>query len=303
MRILKASPLVSCALVGGLIHLAACSPPAPPPPVDSPRRIVTLAPNLTEIVFALGAGDRLVGRTSACNWPVEALAVPVVGGFGRPSLERLLQVKPDVVLDVDLEDEQMGAAMARGGLRRERIRCRSLGDIAPAIRQVGEVLGERAAAEELAGRIEKQLANRRSRVHGKSGPRVYLEIWPDPPMTAGSGAFVSEMLEGAGGVNIGGGSPREYYTLSAEMVLMKDPEVILALYPAEAESVQARLKTRPGWSQISAIRSGRVISGLNLDVILRPGPRVIEGLDLLEAVLNGAPPPRPRDSSPLRESR
>lgn len=271
-----------CAAV--LLRVAACAPPPPPPSSAAPVRVVSLAPNLTEIVFALGAGDRLVGRTTACTWPEAALAIPAVGGFGRPSLERLLEARPDLILDVDLEDEQLGAAMARNGLRRERIACGSLDEIGPAIRQVGDLLGKREEAEDLAGRIERDLAARRARAGAGARPRVYLEIWPDPPMTAGSRAFVSEMVELAGGANVGA-EKREYYTLSSEAILQRDPEVILALYPAQADLVRARLKARPGWSQISALRSDRVVCGLDLDLILRPGPRVGEGLDALEAVL------------------
>jgi len=293
MRLLKSnsSLLGVCAVLCLLSLFVACSPPEPLPRRNRPRRVVTLAPNLTEIVFALGAGDRLVGRTSACDWPPEARAVPVMGGFGRPSLELLLQAKPDVVLDVDLEDEQLGAAMVRGGIFRERIRCRSLEDIAPAIHQVGRVLGKTDAANELAERIEKELAMWRARPIRKHRPRVYLEIWSDPPMTAGRGAFVSEMIELAGGENIGGESSREYYTISSEAVLVKAPEVILALYPAPEASVRARIASRPGWEGLPAVRSGRIISGLNLDVILRPGPRVGEGLSQLEAALNGTSAP------------
>jgi iron complex transport system substrate-binding protein len=277
-----------CAAV--LLRAAACAPPPAPTSSAAPSRIVSLAPNLTEIVFALGAGDRLVGRTSACTWPEPALAVPVIGGFGRPSLERLLEAKPDLILDVDLEDEQLGAAMARSGLRRERIACGTLDEIAPAVRRVGELLGTREAAEELAGRIERDLTVRRARAGAGPRPRVYLEIWPDPPMTAGSRAFVSEMVELAGGANVGV-EKREYYTLSSETILQRDPEVILALYPAQADSVLARFKARPGWSQVSALRSDRVVCGLDLDLILRPGPRVGEGLDGLEAALR--PPATP----------
>lgn len=279
---------VVCAAV--LLHATACAPPPVPPPSAAPSRIVSLAPNLTEIVFALGAGDRLVGRTSACTWPEATRTVPVVGGFGRPSLERLLEAKPDLILDVDLEDEQLGAAMARSGLRRERIACRSLDEIAPAIRRVGALLGHREAAEELAGRIERDLAARRVRAGSGSRPRVYLEIWPDPPMTAGARAFVSEMVELAGGTNVGT-EKREYYTLSSEAILQRDPEVILALYPTQTDSVRARMKARPGWSQISALRSDRVVCGLDLDLILRPGPRVGEGLDALEAALRAPAAP------------
>ena len=120
--------------------------------------IVSLAPSLTEMIFAIGAGDQLIGRTSACDWPVAASKVPVVGAFGRPSLELLAAIHPDLVVDVDLADEEMGKKISALGIQRENIACKSPDDIPAALRKLGKLTGHTREADSLALSISEGLA-------------------------------------------------------------------------------------------------------------------------------------------------
>ncbi len=120
--------------------------------------IVSLAPSLTEMIFAIGAGDQLVGRTSACDWPAAAAKVSVVGAFGRPSLELLASIHPDLVVDVDLADEEMGKKISALGIQQESIPCKSPDDIPAALRKLGKLTGHSREADSLALSISKGLA-------------------------------------------------------------------------------------------------------------------------------------------------
>lgn len=260
---------------------------------NSPRhsdglRVVSLAPNITEMIFAVGGESCLVGRTSVCNYPNQALTVPIAGGFGTPSLERLIELKPDVVLEVALADEITGRKIDQLGIRRERITCHSLYDIPDALRAVGRAICREKQADEVARELESAIAERRSHLPDKDRrPRVFVEIWGDPVMTAGEGSFISDLIELAGGINVGDAGGSEYYRVSSEWVIEKDPEVILCLYMTRGASARERVSARPGWAGLTAVRSGRVYDGFPDDVLLRPGPRVMSGIDLLSKAISG----------------
>lgn len=267
--------------------LAGCSrQPAPAPAVsetpaaaETPKRIVSLAPSLTEMLFAIGAGPQVVGRTSACDWPAEALKVPVVGSFGRPSLEVLASMNPDLVLDVDLADELAVKKMADMHLRREHIRCQDPEELPEALRKLGRLTGHIRQADSLATVIENGLAAYRKEVTAKTiKPAIYLEIWNDPLWTGGKNSFVSRLIGYAGGRNIGDAVGKEYFEVSPEWVIRENPEIIACMYMANETPAAARLKQRPGWQGISAVRDNRVYDKFDNRLYLRPGPRILEGI-------------------------
>lgn len=264
--------------------------------VTNTPRIVSLAPSLTEIVCAVGGADRLIGRTDVCNYPSNLLAnVPVVGGFGRPYLEPLLAQKPTLVLDVDLEDQSLGAAFERLGIGRQHIACRRLADIPPAIRTIGRLAGRIDAGNALASAIECGIRNRRAAVAQRppeQRPLVYVEIWGDPLMAAGKNSFVSELVALAGGRNMGEELAHDYATVSTEWVLTRNPDIILCLYPSSDHGARKAVAARLGWKTLRAVQNGRVYDDFNLDTILRPGPRVLDGVEQLRrAIADNTQPP------------
>jgi len=280
--------------------LAACGPSVSQP--DSgrrPERVVSLVFGMTEIICAIGASDCLVGRTSACDYPPDIVRdIPVVGAFGSPAMESLLAVRPTLVIDTDLEDESVAATMAAMGINRMRVPCATLADVPGAIEAVGLRLGRATRARELAENIRRQVAAAKAECAQRALSerlQVFLEIWNDPLMTVGRNSFVSELIALAGGRNIGDAvTNREYYAVSSEWVLAQNPGIVICLYmigsgPGDDPGAGALklVKNRPGWDVTRAVREGRVHGGLNNDVILRPGPRILEGLEALRQCIEG----------------
>jgi len=263
-------------------------------PVAGSVRVASLAPSLTEILFAVGAGSNVVGRSSACDVPPEVKHIPVVGNFGQPSLEALLRQAPTAVVYVDLEDKGIPSALQRIGLRPVSVPCRTMDDVPPALRAIGQLTGHSAQAEALAEQFETQLAALRRDIQALENPRpkVYAEIWSDPVMAVGRRSFIAEIIRLAGGQNVGDDIDRDYFQASTEWVLQRDPDVILCLYMTPAGSAAEKLKARPGWNVVRAIRTGRVYSGLDNDVLLRPGPRALEGVEAVRRCLVGEGPER-----------
>jgi iron complex transport system substrate-binding protein len=257
----------------------------PAPASAQAERVVSLAPSLTEIICAIGSGDLLVGRTTVCNYPPEIVSrVPAVGGFGQPSMETLVSVRPTLVLDTDLADEQIARTLTSLGLRNERVRCDRLDDIPVAIRRVGVLLHREESATRLAAEIEADVARlRREAAAVNSRPSVYAEIWNDPLTTAGRRSFLSEMIAAAGGRNIGDEVDKDYFQVSPEWIITRDPDVILCHYMGRETDVRRAVLERPGWQSVKAVRLGAVCGELNDDIILRPGPRVADGIRSLRA--------------------
>ena len=260
-------------------------------PVGRPT-IVSLAPSLTEMIFAIGAGDQLVGRTSACDWPAAVSKVPVVGAFGRPSLEVLAAVHPDLVVDVDLADEGMGKKISALGIQQESIACKSPDDIPAALRKLGKLIGHIREADSLAHSISEGLALfKKTSQNQKNKKSVYLEIWNDPFWTGGKGSYTSVLIDYAGGRNIGDVVNKEYFEISQEWVIEKSPEVIACMYMSKESSASDNVLNRPGWNSIVAVKNHQVYDRFDNNLFLRPGPRVLEGITQLHRMIYPAEKP------------
>lgn len=292
------APLRLCAIFAVFAFASGCRPEATP--TSNAVRVISLAPNITEIVCAVGGTDRLVGRTDVCNYPTGIVArVPVVAGFGRPFLEPIFAQKPTLVLDAAMEDPSLGAAMERLGISRRHIACERIDQIPGAIRDVGLLIGCADAGETLGVAIAEGIRARRETASGvpvARRPLVYVEIWCDPLMIAGRKSYVSELVALAGGRNLGDELPLDYPTVSTEWVIERNPDVILCLFHGADRRARQLVMARPGWQSIRAVRTGRVYDDFNLDTILRPGPRVLEGADQLRRALS-AGNAGPADSS------
>jgi len=280
---MKALP---CFLVTALLAAAAVPVRGAQNGAGAPR-VVSLAPNITEIICAIGAVNTLVGRTSACDYPRAALKdIPVVGGFGAPALEALVAARPTIVLAVDLEDDSVAGMIGRYGIAYRRLACARLVDIPAAIRLVGEITGCEARAGQAAADFEKRLCEMRSaagKLPAGSRPSVFAEIWSDPIMTAGSASLVDDLVSLAGGRNIAGEINKEYFNVSPEWVIARDPDLVVCLGHAAA----AKIEARPGWKQLRAVRAGRVFTCVDGDLVLRAGPRVLDGAAVLSEFISG----------------
>ncbi len=250
-RIAIAAALVAVACGGDAIDrtdTAADSVSAPP----AATRIVSLSPSLTELLFALGAGDRMVGRTRWCTEPAEAAAVPSIGDGLEPNLETIVGRDPDLV--VFYASPSNAAAVARlhdMGIRTVSIPLDRLEDVASAARTLGRVVGGLPTADTLAGEYLAALTATSVGV-GAGGPSVLMLAWDAPPIVIGAGSYLSEMVELAGGRNIFADLPGPSATVSIEAIAARDPDVVLFVGEAEPTIIE-----RPEWRAVPAIRNRR----------------------------------------------
>jgi iron complex transport system substrate-binding protein len=287
--ILLKRPAVLCFLLLSAGVQQGCSERVEPPEGRS-FRVVSMAPSITEIVCAVGGGDMLVGRTSACDYPAWVVEkVPVVGSFGNPSLEALMAVDPDLVLHADLADLAVADKMSQMGLRTEMVACNSVNGVPPAIRRAGNLIGCGSKAETLASRIEKKLEQLNRKTAAETGrPDVYVEIWDDPLWTTGRKSHLSTMVHLAGGRNIGDEVNKDHFQVAHEWVVAANPDVILCLYMSRKQEARHEVMKRPGWQSIDAVVDGDVYDGFDNNLILRPGPRVVKGIERLRERIDAA---------------
>jgi iron complex transport system substrate-binding protein len=246
-------------------------------------RIVSLAPSNTEILWALGLGDLLVGVTRYCDWPPEARQrAEVVGGFVRVDVDRVLAQRPDLVLlSSDLQHE-----IARELVRRDAtvlaLNPVDLEGIYRAIELLAAVAGRPERAVPLISGMRERVERVRARAAAlPRRPAVYFEEWPRP-LRPGTG-WVARFVEEAGGRNVFGVPPagvrKQRAVVEPEDVVAADPELILAAWCGACDRTNPdRISARPGWARIRAVRDGRV-HVLDDRLIIRPGPRVVEGLE------------------------
>lgn len=302
--------LVVLALLLATACRAAATPtPTPVPPIvvqDSrgvevrlegpPRRIVSLSPAHTEMLFAIGAGDLVVGTDSFSDYPPRARDLPKVGDAFNVNLEALAGLEPDLVV---VSFTTFVEKMEQAGLKVMVLEPpTTLEGVLEQVRLVGRATGHREEADALAEQMGARLEAVRQRVAGvERGPRVFVEL--DPTLyTAGPGSFIGDILRLLKAQNIAGDAQGPYPQLSPEVVISRDPEVIILLdgFSESPETVQAR----PGWENITAVREGRVYV-VDPDIVSRPGPRLVEGVERLADLLYGQPSGllHPAPSEPL----
>mgnify|MGYP001606273080 CR=1 FL=1 len=246
---------------------------------DSPRRIVSLAPHLTEILFAVGAGDRVVGATAFCDYPEAAKRVPRIGGFSDPSIERVLAAQPDLVIATLVGNRrEIVEELIRLGLPVYVSGVEAISEIPREVRRIGAVAGRAEGGESAARPMETALAEIARRTAGRPRVAVYYQLWDQPYMTVSDGSFIDDAIHLAGGRNVFAGLSAANPRVSLEAVVAAKPEVmILSGMGKEGAGLASRWSR---YSTIPAVAGGR-IHIVNSDLLHRPGPRVIEGVEQL----------------------
>jgi iron complex transport system substrate-binding protein len=255
-----------------------------------PERIVSLVPSVTETVFALGLGDRVVGVTTYCDYPAEALEKPKVGGYADPSLEAVVGLAPDLVFaSADSTKPAFVSRLEAVGLAAYVVYPRSLADAAETMRSIGRVAGKPGEGDRLAGALEEAIRRARDAAARASAspPRVLLCVMMRPLVVAGPGTLADDLIRTAGGRNVVPAGPARFPTWGVEAVLREDPDVILvSAHPGEPDPLEFFRR----WPELRAVAGGRVIV-LEADWIHRPGPRLVRGLDAVSRALYGAAAP------------
>jgi len=238
------------------------------------RRIVSLSPSTTEIVFALGLGGRLVGRTTWCDYPPAAAAVPDVGNGLEPNVEAVAARRPDLVLLYASPANRLAAErLASMGIAAVGIKLDRSPDVGRAARLVGALSGAGAAADSLVVAFDSSLAAAARAAAGGAGrrPRLYVHVWADPPVTVGRGSYLNEILAAAGAENVFADVAAPSATVSLEAIARRDPDAIVVL---AADTLAAPpLAGRAPWRVVRAAREGRYLL-LEGSLYGRPSPRM-----------------------------
>ena len=238
---------------------------------QTPRRVVSLNPATTEIVFAIGAGDRLVGRTHWDLYPAAASKVPDLGSGIRPNVEAVLGARPDLVLLYASIDNRPAAARLRAaGIKTLSLKIDHIADFHRAVRLVGLLLGDSAKAATVSDSVQRTLDRVRSVTAGLPTPTVFWHIWDAPLITIGAGSYMSELITIAGGRNVYGDMTAVSPTVAIEDVIRRNPRYLIA-----GPEGAAKIKADPHWSATSAVREGRVLV-VDTALVGRPAVRLGE---------------------------
>ncbi len=262
---------------------------------ETPERIVSLAPSVTEALFALGLGDRVVGVTTFCDRPEAALKKPKIGGMSNPSLEEIVFLKPDlVVMTMDGNPKEVEDRLRALGIRTYVWKARKIAELAPAIRELGRTLGVSAEADVLAREIEQgirkassgermvensELRTPHSALHRKA---VFI-VWPEPLIVAGRGTAIDDAMTIVGLENIAASAQTTYPRFSIEEVIRQAPEII---FIGKASGMDIRVVSKgilKKLASVPAAQNGNIcyIS----DYLYRLGPRVVPGIEEMAACL------------------
>jgi len=246
----------------------------------APQRIVSLAPSITENLFALGVGDRVVGVTSWCDYPVEARSRTIVGDAMNLNVELLLSLDPDLVVGDSTLVYSHLERLQELGIPTFVIGPQTVAEVQNSLIDLGDAVGSKERGEELAAAMGARLVELTAKIQRQKKPRVFMEIWNEPLMTAGPGSFMDELIVLAGGENIAGDAGTPWPVFSEELVIERDPEVVILTSYNLEEAL-----SRPAWQVTSAMKNGRVYE-VNPDLYSRSTARLLDALAELIEILD-----------------
>lgn len=247
-----------------------------------PARIICMAPSITEIVFALGLGDRVVGVSDFCDYPPEAQDRAKIGGVVNPNMEAIVALDPDLVLALpNVTHESLFRSLRLLGINVVTVRNDMLDDLFNTIDKIGEVTSKQREAAAMSNRLRAKFSAVKESVADRPRTRVMFIVGVDPLFVAGRGTFIDELIEIAGGENIAGDSLSKYPQLGIEKVVAMAPEVILYTslnFELTPEQEKMAKELWSAYPSIPAVENGR-IHGLVADYVTLPGPRLDIGAE------------------------
>ncbi len=251
---------------------------------EPPRRIISLAPSLTEILYALGAGDAVVGVTDYATYPPEVEIKPSVGGGINPNLEVIVALKPDLIF-VSADANRWDTITQLEQLQIPVFGVKPVGveGVFVSIAKVGEVVGRRQEAGRLIADMRRRMATVSEKVQDLPRPEVLYVVWIDPLIVAGRGTVINGLIDVAGGANVVRTPGFSRYSL--EQVVVHEPDVIVLALDGGVPEDREVLRRLPGWREMRAVREGGV-RVIDANLINRPGPRIVEAVELLGHLLH-----------------
>ncbi len=293
--------LVTVVLILALAPLSACDndsetsdietiTPSETNPADemASLRIVSLAPSNTEIIFALGLDDNLVGVTEYCDYPPEAEEKAKIGGFSTVDMEKVIEVAPDLVVATSMHEESVTPELERRGMKVITLAPETLDGVLDGISEVGAATGKEEVASELVAQMQEKINAIIEKVEpmlGEDKPGVLYITWHDPIWTVGNGTLTHELIEIAGGENVFADGDGNMET-DLETVVWRNPQVILASigHGSAEDSPVTWANTEDRLAELDARKDGRVYE-IDADLVTRPGPRLVEGLEIVAEYL------------------
>jgi len=266
----------------------------------APQRIITISPNLAEIIFLVGAGQQLAGRTDFCDYPPEAQTIPSIGGIINPSLEKLVSLEPDLVLAARGVDAAFIDRLREMQIPFLGYDPQTLDDVVALVRRIGQITGHDRQASEAAESLARRKAKVAAQHHGADDRlRVLFVLSRDPLFVAGATSFVDDMIRTCGARN----AIRDVRTVdqnrpwpqaSREAIVAANPQLIIFAHTHGAGAadvptdILGQLRNTPAWREVAAVKAGQVYL-INDDLVTIPGPRLIEGLEKISGLINEAP--------------
>ncbi|MFC1874738.1 cobalamin-binding protein [Chloroflexota bacterium] len=250
----------------------------------TPSRIVSLAPSNTEILFALGLGDKVFGVTEYCNYPEEASAKEKVGGYSGVDMEKVVAINPDLILAEDLHKLEVIPALEQLGFTVIALVPHNLQEVMDSITLIGTITGAEATASQIVDDISQRIKAITDVTDGlteEDKVKVLYVIWHEPIMSVGTDTRIHELIEKTGGINIAEVAGEGYPTLALEEIVSINPQVIIVNDDISLQSILNETRL----SEIDAIVNGMVY-GINADLTNRPTARIVEGLELMAKMIH-----------------
>ncbi len=248
-------------------------------------RIVSLAPNLTEIVFALKQEKHLAGDTDYCDFPPEATKKPHVGGPVNPNLEEVVKLRPDLILATSINRRETVDALDRLGLPVYITDPHSVDEMIASVERIGDVLGAEKNAAALAGDLRGRISDLDRRLAGTPARRALLVVWTNPLISIGRGTFVADAMRHAGARSVAE-TDEEWPRINLEEMIRLQPEylVFVGEHTNDTREEISALRSRPGWRDLDALRQGRI--AIVSEAVIRPVPRIMDAIEQLARALH-----------------
>jgi iron complex transport system substrate-binding protein len=252
-----------------------------------PERIVSLSPANTEILFAVGAGDKVVGVTSFDDYPEQVKNIEKIGSFEGPNLEMIQKAKPDVVLAGGYIQEDLIKSLEQLNIPVVSTEATDFNSIFDSIKLIGKVSGNDKNAEAVVAQMKDAIAKVHDKVKDKTPKSVFYVVWTDPLTTAGAGTFIDDVIKAAGGVNVA--EKVQYWAKYSPEQLVKDnPEYLLSPTHNTSEGITADFyKQSPIFKNLNSVKNGKVYIMSDDNIISRPGPRIVQAIEEVAKVLHG----------------
>ena len=252
------------------------------------QRIVSMAPNVTEMLFAIGLNNEIVGVTEFCNYPEAAKSKTKIGGYYNPNIEIILSLKPDLIVATpDGYSKERIERLDQSGIPIFIVNPLKIDDVAESMLALGKITNKETYTKQVVDTLKariKAVKDKVAQVPTQKRPKIFYEIGQNPLVTVGPNNFVDDIITTAGGINIASDAPNSWPIYSVEAIITKNPDIILTVPPTMTASDKNIAEQWSKYKTISAVMNKRIYA-IDPDILLRSGPRVADGLEKLYAIL------------------